>query len=167
MRLAKLISSEIDSLKRRVVKALGRGKSDVQTAYEAMPFGIDSRALKDMIAVFADTEGKGESVIIGYILKNQLQKVKLGETRIYSTDANGVQKFEIYLKDDGTIEIGGSANNLVKYTPLDSGLQNFKTAIQAELVKIQTAISSLGGAYAPGSLSVDISGSKINEIKTL
>ena len=39
--------------------------------------------------------------------------------------------------------------------------------INAELAKISTAISSLGGSYTVTPLTLDISAAKINEIKTI
>ena len=60
MNLVKVISSEIDNTKRRIVKFLRYGKSDVQTSFEAMPFGIDSSPTKDMIAIYAPTGENGK-----------------------------------------------------------------------------------------------------------
>lgn len=118
-----------------------------------------------MVAIYAETGTKGNEVIIGYINKNQIADV--GEFRTFSTDADGAVKFYIHQKNDGTCLLGGDADNAVRYQKLDDGLQQFKNLITAELVKIQTGITGVGGAYSPGTLTVDISQSKINEIKTL
>ena len=69
--------------------------------------------------------------------------------------------------DDSFLELMGNSDNAVRYSPLDTELQLFKDAIQGELTKIQTAITGLGGVYVPGTLSLDISGAKIDEIKTI
>lgn len=64
-----------------------------------------------------------------------------------------------------TTEIEGNSHNLVKHTPLDTALQNFKTALQVELGLIATGISAGGGSYTPGTLTIDISGAKVDEVK--
>ncbi len=67
MDLVKIISTEIDNLKRRVVKFFRMGKSDVRTSLEANAYGIDSNPIKDMIAIYSDTSLNGKTVILGYI----------------------------------------------------------------------------------------------------
>jgi len=121
----KVISTEIDTIKRRVVKILRFGKSDVQTALECGPYGIDSNPIKDMVAVYAPTEEKGKVAIIGYINKNQ--KALPGEFRMFSTDANGTEKFYVWLKNDETIEIGGDSNFAVKFNELKTEFNALKT----------------------------------------
>jgi len=121
----KVISTEIDTIKRRVVKILRFGKSDVQTALECGSYGIDSNPIKDMVAVYAPTEEKGKVAIIGYINKNQ--KALPGEFRMFSTDANGTEKFYVWLKNDETIEIGGDSNFAVKFNELKTEFNALKT----------------------------------------
>lgn len=163
--LIKVISSELDSFSRRVVKFLRLGLSDTRTSLEAAPYGIDSNPVKDMIAIYLQTGVKGKDVVVGYINKNQVAEI--GESRIYSTDSSGTLKFSIHLKNDGTCEVGGSSHNLVRYTPLNDGLQDFVTFVNQQLGLIATGIAAGGGSYTPGSASIDISDSKIDEIKTL
>ena len=152
----KIISSEIDSKVRRVIKFLRLGKYDVQTSFQVAPYGVDSNPIKDMVAIYGPTGEKGKTVIIGYINKNQVAAP--GEYRTFSTDADGELKFYIHQKANGTCEIGGSSHNLVRYTPLNS-------ALQTELGIIAAAINAIvPGSYSP---TLDITASKINEIKTL
>lgn len=165
LNLVKILSASTDDLQRRVVKFLRYGKSDIQTAVEAAPFGTDANPIKDMVAIYAPTGEKGKQVIIGYLNKNQLSEP--GEHRIFSTDANGEEKFYIWLRNNGNCEIGGDQYNAVRYQPLDEGLQNLVTSLQLELGKIQTSITSLGGTYTPGTLQLNIEDSKIDKIKTL
>ena len=162
--LAKIISTTTDNAKRRILKFLRQG-NDAQTGYESAPFGIDGVPFKDMVAIHATTQRKGESVILGYINKNQLAAV--GELHLYSTNAQGVEQFRIKIKNNNTCELGGNADNSVRYTPLNQGAQDFKDLLAAEFVKIQMSIAQVGGVYTPGTLTFDISNSKINEIKTL
>lgn len=165
MQLVKIISTSFDSLSRRIPKFLRLGLNDVQTANEAAPFGIDSNPISGMIAIYSKTAVKGDEVIIGYLNPNQLAEV--GETRLYSTDTSGSLKIFLWLKADGTIQLGGTADNAVRYIPLNQGLQDFKIAMQQELVAIAAGIASAGGSYSPGTLSIDIADSKIDEITTL
>jgi len=165
MNFTKVISTSIDKVKRRIVKILVNGLQDVQTSKVIAPYGIDSHPVKNLIAVYAPTSVKGKTIILGYINKNDLAAV--GELRLYSTDSDGVEKISHHLKNDGTMEIGGNGDNMVRFIGLDNGLQNQDAQIQAELVKIQTAIAGLGGAYVPGNITTDISASKIDRIKTL
>lgn len=146
----------------RIVKVMQFG---AKTADECAPFGDDSSPLKDMVAVYADTQEIGEPIIIGYLNENQLAAP--GEKRFYSLKPNGDLSFYAWLKNDGTMEIGGKTDNMVRFNPLNNGLSNQNTAINAELTKIAVAITALGGTYVPTQISLNIAQSKINEIKTI
>ena len=176
MNLVKVISSEIDNTKRRIVKFLRYGKSDVQTSFEAMPFGIDSNPTKDLIAIYGATGENGKTVIVGYINKNQIADV--GELRLFSTDSDNAEKFYIYLKNDGNCEIGGDADNMVRYSKLQSAFDELKQDFNNHIQNW----NAFSAAYAPGSpttlgtpptaltsqgSNADITQAKINEIKTL
>jgi len=163
-RLTKVISTIVYKAKRRLVKILGLGKSDVQTPFEAMPYGDDSNPIKDMIAIHLPTGEMGKSVIVGYINKNQLAAV--GEKRLYSTDAQGNEKAFVWLKNDGSVEVNGNTDNLMKYTPMNAALTKQAVDINTELAKIATAIGTLGGAYIAAPISIDISGAKVDDFKT-
>lgn len=166
MILVKILSSALDDLQRRIPKFKRFGNSDVQTSFESGPYGIDSSPIKDMVAVYSETGEKGKTVIVGYINKNQLADV--GETRLFSTDAQGVLKSYAWLKNDGTIEFNGNENNLVRYTPLNSGLEAQKELINIELAKIAAAINAIVPlSYTPTPITIDISTSKVDELKTL
>lgn len=165
MNLTTVISTEIDNLTRRLVKVLRIGRSDVRTPFEAVPYGIDSNPIKDMVAVYSETAEKGKDVIVGYLNKNQLADV--GESRMYATDANGNLKLYVWLKADGTMELGGTADNAVRYQKLSDATTAYQNKVITELGKISAAIALLGGSYTVGDVSFDISQAKINEIKTL
>lgn len=157
---AKFASAVIDAGK-RILKVEQFG---AKTANEAMPFGDDSQPLADFIAIMADTSNIGEPVIIGYINKNQVAGP--GEKRLYSLKGDGSESAYIWLKNNETLELNGSAHNIVRYTPLKAGIDAKDALIVAELAKIATAISSLGGVYVPGNISTDISNSKVDNVKT-
>jgi hypothetical protein len=163
--LVQIISTTIDKLKRRVPKFTYRGPKDVQTAYQIGPHGVDSVPIKDMIAVYGDTNADGSTVILGYINKNALAKE--GEMRIFATDANGGLKGYVWLKNTGICEIMGSTDNAVRWLALNTQLQALVTAQNVENTKIATAISALiPGLYVPAPLVLDITSAKITEIKT-
>ena len=124
MNLVKVISSRIIENK-RLVKFLRMGASDVREKQEISPFGFDSNPIKDMIAVYSETGEVGKSVIIGYINKNQI--AESGESRMYSTDDNGVLKMFLHLKKDGTAEFGGNTKNLTRFQELESGFNQLRT----------------------------------------
>lgn len=150
---------------KRIIKVIRFGKKDVQTASESGPFGFDSSAPEEMRAIYAQTSNKQKKVIIGFINKNQLASV--GETRMFSIDSNGEVVMSLHLKNDGTAEFGGNTDNMVRYSPLNAGLQSQKLAINAELVKIAAGINAIVPAsYIPTPISLDVSASKISEIKT-
>lgn len=160
--LTKVISTAFDSIRRLVTKVRIMGNDDTRTAFSLAPYGVDSNPIAGMRAIYADTTNKKDSVIIGYINKDLLAEV--GETRLFSTDENGELKTFIWLKNDGKIQLGGDAKHAVRYEDLNSALQNFQTFLQAELGKIATGIVAGGGAYTPGTVNIDISSSKNDNI---
>ena len=135
----------------------------VKTANSVSSFGDDSAPLKDMIAIHANTAEVGDSVIVGYINKNQIAKP--GEKRIFSLKPDGSLSFDIHLKDDGTCNIGGDTDNAVRFAALNTALQVEASKINAELTKIASGISTAGGVYVPTTLTLDISAAKIDEVK--
>lgn len=157
-----IVKENIIEAFKRVLKVEQFG---AKTADVISDFGDDSSPLKDMIAIYANTSEVGDSVIIGYINENQIAQA--GEKRIFSLKEDGTLSFAVHLKNDGTCEIGGAVDNAVRYQKMDDALQAQKTAINAELLKIQTAIAGVGGMYVRTDISIDTSAAKISEIKTL
>lgn len=172
----KVISDEVSNLGTRIVKVLRYGLDDKQTAVQVSAPGVDASPIKDMIAIYSQTAEKGQTAIIGYINKNQL--AKSGEYRIFSQDDDGTVKFAIYLKKDGTVEIGGNAKNLTRYQELETGFNALKGTVNDLITAFNAhmhATAATGppspptpGAGVPATPSTaDISGAKIDEIKTL
>jgi len=162
--LTRFIEATLDSIQRRIIKVRRNTTKDILTAKQIAPFGIDSGPIKDLAAILADTQSFKDRVIIGYV--NESQEADVGELRLYSMDEDGNVKAFGWFKNDGTILINGDSDNVVRYAPLNTGLQALVTQLQAELVKIQTGIIAGGGTYTPGSLSIDITQAKIEEVKT-
>lgn len=150
MDLVKVISAEISELKRKI-KFLRGGKSDVQTAPEAMPFGYDSHPVKDWIAVYSKTSQNGKGVVIGYINKQQLAEV--GETRLFSTDADGALQTYIWLTNDGKIELGGSDNFAVKFNELKEEFNDLKGSVNDLVQSYNTHTHTTACGAGAGSAS--------------
>jgi hypothetical protein len=157
--------SRVKAATSEFIKVLRYGKNDVQTCEPIMLPGIDSKPINEDIAIHSTTGESSDPICLGYIWKSELTKE--GEIRIFSRDANGVEQIYIHLKNDGTIEFGGDTDNLVRFSKIDKGLQDFKDLIVTELGKISAGISGVGGTYAPGSISVNISDAKIEEFKSI
>lgn len=163
MRITKIISTAIIK-SRLIIKVLGLGSKDIQTVYNIAPFGIDSNPVSGLRGIWAQTESYEDRILLGVLFEKAIAAV--GETRVYSTDADGNVVIAMHLKSNGTVEIGGNSDNAVRYSKLNDGLQNMKSDINTELVKIQVAISGLGGSYVNTPISLNINDSKINNIKT-
>ncbi len=155
-----ILKSSVIEQGKRILKVLQFG---AKTANESMPFGYDGNPIADMTAIYANTSNNSETVIIGYINKNQIAGV--GETRLFSLDSNGALKSFVWLKNDGDLQLNGDEYTSVRFAPLNTGLQNQNTLINAELTKIQIAITALGGAYTPAMVSTNIDNSESQKVK--
>lgn len=97
-----------------------------------------------------------------------------GETIIYSTNADGSTKqAEVKLTPSGDIELNGNSKTFVTHAELDTALQTFVTALNAEFATINAgaaaAIAASGLWLTPlatGANSIDISASETTTIKT-
>ena len=145
---------------KRVLKVMQFG---AKTADESAPFGVDSSPIKDMVAIHCETSNNSESVIIGYI--NESQLAQKGEVRLYSLDENKQLKTFLWLKNNGTLELNGNNYTSVRFSPLQTAIQNTDTALNAEFVKIATAITGLGGVYTPSAINTDLSNAESNTVK--
>lgn len=156
---------KVKEISKDFIKSLVFGRSDSRIAPQIAPYGIDSKPVINETSVYCVTDNNSKSVTLGYIIKSD--KTESGETRIYASDKEGNESFYIYMKNDGTCEIGGNADNLVKWTGINTSLQNEVTLINAELVKISTAINAIvSGSYVVTPITIDISTSKTSTIKT-
>lgn len=183
MQFVKIISTSIKSAI-RIVKFLRYGKSDVQEVQQALPYGLDSNPVKDMIALHAETGQVGKSAVIGYLNLNAVAEV--GGTRMYSTDEDGAVQFAIYLRADGTAEVGGDTDFMVRYSELESAFNELKSDFNDFVTKhnqllteykvhvhpgVTSGSSSTGATVSTqtpaSSTTADISGAKIEEIKTI
>ncbi len=166
-------------MQRRLPKFLRLGLSDVQTAQVIAPWGVDSNPIKDAIGAFSETGERGAPVILGYINKSKMeeagteQHAAIGELRLYSTNSAGVQKIYIWLKNDGTIELGGATRSAVKYEELEDGFNTLRSDFNAlvTLFNAHTHIaSSFGSPTTPpptpaNPSTADISAAKSTIVK--
>lgn len=172
MNFVKVISTQISNLKRSI-KVLRFGRSDVQTAVECMPYGIDGSPIKDMIAIYAETGKRGEVAIIGYINKNQ--KADIGELRLFSTDTSGNEKFYVWLKGNETIEIGGNTNYAVKFNELKTEFNALKKSHNDFLTEYKAHVhtgGTISGSTGPTTSTQlpntsNIDNAKNDKIKTI
>lgn len=161
--IGKFISSSFDSGRRRI-KAIVKGKSDIRRFFEAMPFGEDSLPPEGTRTIVIDTEEKGRMMVIGYINENQLDDLTNGEKRIYSLKQNGDISQFIYLKSDGTMEIGGNSDFMVRYTALETAFNQLKSDYNSHM----HPTAATGSPSPPTVVNTsDITLAKIDEIKTL
>lgn len=176
MNLVTVISTSITT-GRRLIKLLRFGKNDVQEVREITPFGYDGNPPEGMTALYGATSEKGKAVIVGYINTNQ--SVEIGETKIYSTDADLAEQMYLHLKNDGTAEFGGDSDFMVRYSELETAFNQLKSDFNT-LVSTYNSHThpfvglavGVPGSTAPtassgSSSTADITGAKIEEIKTL
>jgi hypothetical protein len=116
-----------------------------------------------MIAIYANTDTNGETIVIGYIQKNRIAKP--GEKRIFSLKTDGTDLKHVYLREDGIIEVGGDVDNLVKFAKLKQSLDKQIQDINAELAKIATGISGVGGVYTVQPIVMDVTDSKCEDLR--
>ena len=164
MIISKVISTLIEK-GRNIVKVQRLGGKDIQTGYNVLPFGIDSNIPVGYRAIFADTGNIGDKIIVGII--NDKCIANIGELRLHSEDS-GTEKIYVYLKKDGTFELGGNTDFMVSYNNLVT-----------EFNKLKKAFNDFALVYAPGSPSVtglpatigqcdaDITKCKKDNLKTL
>lgn len=175
MNTGKVNGSFKDSIGRLIVKIFRMGGQDVQQVPEATPFGIDTAPPEGMVAIYARTGIKGEEVIVGYVQRDRIAAP--GETRIFSvTDGGDISQF-IHLRTDGTMEIGGTADYMVRFSELQKGFdqlkQDFNDLVNNYNLHTHVLALSAGTGTAaptvtqgtPSTASID--DSKIDEIKTI
>mgnify|MGYP007071642478 CR=1 FL=1 len=161
MWLTTTISTATDSLGRLIQKVRRLGKQDIQTAPVIAPYGFDSNPIKDMVAVYAETAVKGDTVIIGYLNKNSIAAV--GGVRLFSTDTEGAEQFYVYLKPNNILELGGAARHLARFEELETAFNELMSKFNAH-THLSTATGTPTGPVI-GPSSADIAACKITDIK--
>lgn len=159
------------------IKVLRYGKSDIVTPRQYLAHGIDSKPVKGALALYSDTGNKGQLAVVGYLINSD--KTKPGEVRLYSTDSSGVEKVAVHLTNDGIIEVGGNVDNMVRYSKLEEAFNELNDKHNALVNAFNSHLHPTAAVGPPSPPTpvpnvipaipsiADISGSKIDEVKTL
>lgn len=134
----------------RIIKVLALGRSAARTGVLIQGFGEDSNPVA-WKPIYMETETTGQPVIIGFV--NPSVMVSPGEKKIFSTDDTGKESISIYLKNDGTAEIGGTGDNLTRFSDLEAGFNELKTDFNnlVQVVNnIRTDQNTFASVYSPG-----------------
>ena len=164
------ILSSVKKSGRNLIKFRLFGPEDIREKPNASPYGVDGNPIPKMVGIYAKTGEDGKGVLLGFIQENALAEP--GELRLFATDENGVEKCFIWLKNNGTIELNGSADNLVRYSKLKEGFNqlrdDFNSLIQDYNGHIHVTPSGNSSPIAVPltGTSASIVASKINELKT-
>lgn len=153
-RIARWLSSKIETYITGIIES--RINERIQTLLYG-PAGDDSPPLPDDRCLMIKIDGSGNYIISGVICKSQ--GADPGERILYSRDSSGNIQATIKLLGDGVIEINGSADYAVSWTDLNTALQSLITAINAAFA------TKLNGSGSPGTLTLDISSAKVEEVK--
>lgn len=158
----------------RTVKSLVYGSNGRNTQLEAMPFGTDAVPIENYRAIVVQSQTREKRFVLGYV--NKSQEASPGDHRIYSLTSEGLLATSIWLKSDGTIEVGGDTDFMVRYSVLEAAFNelrsDFNSLVSTYNSHTHAGVSPGGGTTAPttssgSSSSADISGAKIDEIKTI
>jgi len=174
--LAKTLSSKIvEGL--RLIKVIKSGKADTRQAYQSAPHGIESAPAEseEVVALYSYTEKRGEPVIVGYLNKRAV--VNAGETKVYSTDAEGEEQIAIKLTADGKIKIAGDSDFAVRFTELEKGFKELKDDLNSFVKTYNSHTHPFTGAPPGGaattskttqtgsSSSAEISDAKVEDVQ--
>lgn len=171
MKVVKVISTSNNDIGQLLTKLLKSGRSDVQEIITASTPGIDSVPVKDDVALYEITDVNGENFVIGFLVKDRIAKP--GEVRLFSRNEQGVEQIYAWLKDNGEIHFGGDTGNLTRFQELETAFNQLKSDFNAlvnaynlHVHATPSGVSSTTASTATPS-TADISGAKIDELKTL
>lgn len=165
--------SRVKQATNEFIKILRLGKNDVQTVFPSLPHGLESKPIKEAIAVYASTMNSGDAVTVGYIQLN-LERTQEGETLLYSTDSSGNRVFEILLNNAGECELGGNSDFLARFNELKNGFDQLTSDFNAFVSVFNSHVhisAAPGSPNAPtatpaSATTASIDSAKINNIKT-
>lgn len=164
-RILSFIRSTRKSAKISDVKIDTGGGANITVEHFSTP-GDDSHPLKTDYVITLETPQSGGAVAVGYLDPANDQKANEGDKRIYSRDATGVVKAEIWLKNDGSIECT-NGNGSIELRAGGNILLNGVTIAADGTVTIPTSLNLNGkeiaehthaitsGSSAPGPTGVN------------
>jgi len=163
-----IVNNSIIKKSRRFIKTLF--SRDSHDSVQLAPYGDDSCPLDNTKGVKTPTDNESVHVVLGYLNRNV--KAEKGEKRFYSQKPNGDESFYIYLKNDGTCEIGGSDDNLIRYSEmkksfdeLREGLNNLVTTFNSHTHPV-SGTATLSPTTPATSSTASMVPAKIDNIKT-
>ena len=150
--------SRIKKATAEFIKIIRFGNNDILTANPVNNANVDSTPIDTGVAIFAETSNNSEPIILGYI--NENNTADKGEITIYSQNSSGARMIELKIKNNGTIELGGNVDNIMKYGIFNSIIQTFINQINTQLV---TACALIPYTWVP--VTADFSTAKVNNVK--
>lgn len=160
--IGRAILSAIDSSgQTNLIQVKGLNSEVITDMEYPTAYGFEAKPTQGQV-VFVNVNGNRDQSIALLIhdRENKPTDLEDDETQLYS-------KFNNYVKcnKDAEVEVNGSADYAVAYDDLEPKLQDIITAFNAEMLKIQTAIAALGGAYTPTTLVVDFTVAKVDKVR--
>lgn len=167
MKIITVNTSDIRNTYRRIKAVFSR---DAHDSYLLTPFGDDSCPTDNAKGIKIETNNNAIDAVIGFFNRSNI--AQKGEKRLFSVKANGDEGFYVYFKNDGSFELGGTADNLAGYTKLKEGFDQLRSdfntfkATHTHLgVTAGTGITGVSSDVTPS--TADISACKKDKIKTL
>jgi hypothetical protein len=161
------------------------------TIEQMHPSGTDSRPLPGDYVAGISIKSTGRKIAIGFIDPSNTPKTNPGEHRIYSRDTSGTPVTEIWLKNDGSIninndngfinitpagivELNGNADFIIAFTDMKAAFDELKTDFNNLVTVVTSHVHSgvttgsgtSGASTTPGVASTaDMSGAKVDTVK--
>ncbi len=152
IKLLKITQIAKDTLN-RVLLTLTNVNVNTLTAVQYGASGDDSPPIKSAIGAYAGTEMDGKNICVGVMTKGS--KARSGEKRLYATDENGVFKFVLWLRDDGTVLQGDSdvpaeyTNFATKYNELKLDLDALKQSLNSLVAAFNVHVHPTAATGSP------------------
>ncbi|MDX5583643.1 MAG: hypothetical protein QNK20_01745 [Aureibaculum sp.] len=131
------------------------GISDQRKYFSISPFGISFNAPEDTRALTTDSRNADENFVIGVLNSIKPDDLNKGESAIFSTSEDGsTLKSFVKLRNDGTMELNGNADNLVGFNDLKIGFdkltEDFNGLVSDYTSHIHTTTATVGASPTPG-----------------
>lgn len=125
------------------------GGGAIKTTEHFAAVGDDSHPLRDDYCVTVAVRREGGFVTVGYIDPKNEQKAAAGDKRIYARNASGTQVCEVWLHNDGRVELV-NANGFLRLNA------NGDVVIGAVTIKQNGEITTSGDITTTGTVTGDV-----------
>lgn len=160
-----VVLSRVKDAVAEFVKILRFGKKDIKRADAVLPAGVDSKPVKNDLAIHANTGNDESTVCLGYIRTSN--KTNKGETCIYATDQDGNNRvFELYIKNNGDIHLGGNNDFAVRFNELEEGFNQLRDEFDGHSHTYTPGSNAATTTIGNPSSTASISDAKIDNIRT-